>query len=176
MNKQKTKKAANNKKSGVVSRDTAVPAPENGDNAPARPEKQGRFTLIAVAAAAFALAFFLAWLLFGGGKAPAVPEGEPVRQARTLGETELGPFLAAADAGDFQQMSTLGKELFEKGDIVPDHERLFSVHAVDGFPPYRVYAFLTSNRDNNIYRVILTIDETDDKIESFMAEATPIVE
>lgn len=132
--------------------------------------------LIGVAASvAFVLAFFLAWVLFGSSKGGAVKEEEPpAPQNKTLGEADLEPFLAAARSRDFKAMSAIGKELFRKGDDIPDRELLFAEYAVDSFPPYQVYAFLTSNTGEYVYRVMLTVTD-DNKVESFMAEEMPVV-
>lgn len=131
--------------------------------------------LAAVAAAAFALAFVLAWLMFGAGQSGAVREEEPpTRPGRTLGEAEMKPFLDAARSGDFKAMAAAGGELFIKGDVIPDRESLFAEYAVDSFPPFQVYAFYTAAAGGYVYRVLLTLDENN-KVESFMAEEMPVV-
>ncbi|MDR1613647.1 MAG: hypothetical protein LBT97_12825 [Planctomycetota bacterium] len=120
-------------------------------------------------AASFALAFGLAWRLFGGRPdAPAAPPARAIRAA------DLRPFMAAVRAEDYPLMSKLGGELFTAGSKILDRETALSEFAVDSFPPHQVYAFYTALKDGTVYRVLLTLDR-EDRVASFLAEDMPVV-
>lgn len=173
MSKKKNKRSAVAKPAVPVPAAKASPPPAAPAKARAPAGKSGAGKMAAVVALTFVAAFALAWLLFGNAKPPAEvePEAPP---AKVIGEAEVKEFLDAVEAEDFAAMTRIGTGLFKKGDKIPDRARLFGDHAVESFPPFQVYAFMTHASDKEIRRVLLTIDEND-LVESFMAEEMPVV-
>lgn len=169
-----------NRRSAVAKPAVSTPATEASPPAaaPAKAQapagKSGTGKMAVVIALTFVAAFALAWLLFGNTKPPAQTEPE-APPAKVIGEAEVKEFLAAVEAEDFAAMTRIGSDLFKKGDKIPDRTRLFGDHAVESFPPFQVYAFMTHASNKEIRRVLLTIDEND-QVESFMAEEMPVVQ
>lgn len=128
--------------------------------------------LATVFLSAFTLAFLLAWLLFRPAPVPLPAEPAP---AAVLAGPDLDEFFRAVARGDYDGMSRLGNGLFEKGVTVRDADRVFAGFEVNGYPPYRVFAFFADHAGDRLYRVMLTLDEND-KVESFMAEDTRIIQ
>ncbi len=148
---------------------------------PSLPQPQLLKKYAAIVAVTFIAAFIIAWLVFRPGPQPAraVREIEQDGQeasvpGKTIDAAGLGDFLKAAETGDYPAMAEIGGKLFVKGDTIPDHKRLLSSYAVDGFPPYQVYKFYSATTDTRIYRVLLTMDDNN-TVESFMAEEMPVV-
>ncbi len=174
MSKKKSRKDGQTPTSRVINTQETV---ATGRNVPAK-SKNG--ALIIGFALTFVVAFALAWLLFGSGRSNA-PQPQPAEEqeappARTLSPDDVRDFLAAAEAADFDAMSTLGKEVFKKGDIIPNYEQLFAEYALDGFPPFNVFGFYTLGTSEAVFRIILTMNSEDNSVESFMAEKMPVVQ
>ncbi|MDR0363395.1 MAG: hypothetical protein LBJ46_12050 [Planctomycetota bacterium] len=151
--------------------DDAKTASDGGKEA-AEPARKGSPWIASglLAAGSFALAFALAWHLFG--RPPAGPGAPP---ARDIAVAELAPFLEAARAGDYPRMAELGSALFTEGSRILGRETALDGYAVDGFPPHRVYAFYAAHKDGAVYRVLLTLD-AEDRVASFLAEDMPVVD
>ena len=133
--------------------------------------------MIVLFLAAFGCAFILAWWLFSSPvTVPVSPEVEAAPPPRSLKEDDIAEFFGAVVEEDYAAMARIGKELFEPGALIPDHKQLFIEYETASFPPYQVYAFYTKNKDNVVYRVLLTVDEEVNKVESFLAEDMPIVQ
>lgn len=156
----------------------------SGDQRPAgesQPRKVGLPVVAAVFVLAFAAAFLLAWIWLR--REPPLPPAPvpppsvatPAPPARTLGRADLKDFFQAAADGDFAALRDRGEKLFVAGTRVPDSAGLFSEYAANSYPPYAVYAFLTRVADGKSVRVLLTMD-AEDRVVSFMAEETAIVQ
>lgn len=138
-------------------------------------KKRGFSGTLLIFAAGFALAFLLAWMFFSRGERtkPAPAKEEARVKARVLAKEDMAEFFKAVDNGDYPGMVRLGKELFQPGTIISDSRILLEHYAVDSYPPHQVYAFYTRIGTPNSYRVLLTMDESD-QVVSFMAEETAI--
>ena len=165
------------KKNRPPTRQKAIaPAPRTTPGAPGGGLRGGK--LLAIVAATFALAFGLAWFLFTPGAAvqPQTPDPAAVRTAPTvvLAAADVAPFLSAVTAEDYSAMDRLGTQLFTSGAAIPDHANLFDGYAVNSYPSYHVYNFYSQTTGEQIYRVLLTVEDNG-AIESFLAEEMPIV-
>jgi|GEM_PF-2133253 hypothetical protein len=168
------------RKDGEAAKSSVVEEKDTGESQKSAPTKNRNGVLILGFVVTFVVAFALAWLLFGAGQGSGSPAQNEAEQdappARTLSPDEFRDFLTAVEAADFNAMSRLGKQVFKKGDLIPNYENLFAEYALDGFPPFNVFGFYTVGTSEAVYRVILTMNSEDNSVESFMAEEMPVIQ
>lgn len=133
---------------------------------------------IGIFAAVFVAGFVLAWVM-SNRRQPTPSENNPPPQSsqriQLLETKKLVAFLEALGRDDYTETAKAGEEAFPSGTVIPEHKKLFAEFAAGDIPPFATYVFMSGQRDGSVVRILLTIDAETGKVESFLAEAMPIV-
>jgi hypothetical protein len=128
--------------------------------------------LAAVFAAAFILAFGIAWLIFQSS--PPAPLPPPQQEIRVLTKAEVDGFLQAVADGDYETMNRVGNQLFAVGNKIPDSRELLDQFQTNTYSDVEVYALFSRIGEKKTTRVLLTVDKND-TVVSFLAEEMPLI-